>query len=410
MKNILILICLLGSLGLHGQKKLMIDPGHGYTNGDSTQGNPDGRTYEEVYTNFAVSQKLYDRLKNCSAVKGYQTTTGRKFISLAQRVQKSNNYQVDRFLSVHCNASAVCCGDGTETFYYRYTNATGKDWSQKVQNRMVQKGKWKSRGIKPGGWYVVRKTNAYACLSEIGFVDNSSNRVKLLSNWWRGQFAYAYELAMTDDFGLSCSGGGGGGGTTGKPGSFKAYASARCYKGNNYSRVTWTKSAGAAGYKIYRNGKYYAKVGANKTSYNNWAVGNGGTHWKYQVLAYNSKGSRWNSNGKRWATAKYCNGSNTAQLGPDVENMQDEYAATQISIAPNPVGNTLEVYGSNVNTENLTMEVYDLMGRAVVSQRVVDVQGGEANIKIDVENLPSGVYILRCTSGEEVFDQKFTKQ
>ncbi len=413
MKNILILICLLGSLGLHGQKKLMIDPGHGYTNGSPSQGNPDGRTSTEILTNFAVAQKLYNRLQNCSAITGYQTTSGNKFISLSQRALKSNNYYVDRFISIHCNASGpVCCGNGTETHYYKNTNSTGIAWSQKLQNRMKQQGQWYDRGLWASNHYVTRATNAYACLSEIGFVDNPSNASKLWSNWWRDKFAYAYELAMRDQYGLTCSGGGGGGGGgSAKPGSFNAYAQARCYNGNNYSRITWTGSANAAGYRIYRNGVLYTTLSASARSYNNWWVGSGGTHWKYQVVAFNSAGNTWNANGKRWATALYCSGSNkSGDSGMPDDFMQDAGASTYFRIAPNPVINNLDVYGSNLSSDDLIMTVYDMTGRVVVSTFRVPVESGEASTSLDVSGLSSGVYYLRCRADGEVFDQKFTKQ
>ncbi len=402
MKNILILICLFACIGMQGQKKLMIDPGHGYTNGNPSQGNPDGRTPTEIYTNFSVAQKLYNRLQNCSAIRGYQTTTGNKFISLYQRAQKSNNYYVDRFLSIHCNASgATCCGDGTETFYYKNTNSTGKSWSQKVQNRMVSQGQWNSRGIKPGNFYVIRATNAYACLSEIGFVDNPNNASKLNNNWWRGQFAYAYELAMRDQYGLGCSGG-----TSGKPGSFKAYAQALCYYGNNYSRITWTGSANATSYKIYRNGVHYTTVSGSARSYNNWWVGNGGTHWKYQVVAVNSAGNTWNSNGKRWATAKYCNGSSLAQQGPDPSSPEEAI----LHIAPNPVTNSLEVFCRGLNSDQVDMAVYDMTGKQILANRSIEVAAGEVSTSMEVSGLSPGLYLLRCTNGNQTINQKFVKE
>lgn len=89
--------------------------------------------------------------------------------SLSQRYNKSNNNNVDLFVSIHANAGG---GVGTEVFTYN-----GKELSQarNVLNNLVDLG-FRNRGLKDGsGLAVIRNTNAPAMLIEVCFVDTQSD-------------------------------------------------------------------------------------------------------------------------------------------------------------------------------------------------------------------------------------------
>lgn len=90
--------------------------------------------------------------------------------SLSQRVNRSNNNNVDLFVSIHANAGG---GVGTEVFTY---GARQLSQAVNVLNNIVALG-FKNRGIKPSNnvAYVVNHTNAKAMLIEVCFVDTQSD-------------------------------------------------------------------------------------------------------------------------------------------------------------------------------------------------------------------------------------------
>lgn len=195
---------------------IVIDPGHGY---NCSGVNVDGRTTTEIQTALAAGQKLRDLIaaNNCGwTVQLTRNTNGNcGWTSVTQRATQSNNWNATRFVSIHCNAGG---GTGTETFYCNQSaspTATDQAFAQKVQNNMVTEGQWTNRrNVEDNGYLgyhlgVLRTNNAPACLSEIGFVDNSSDAAKLNSNFWRDKFALAYFKALQQELG-TCSGGGNG--------------------------------------------------------------------------------------------------------------------------------------------------------------------------------------------------------
>jgi N-acetylmuramoyl-L-alanine amidase len=211
--NILNALILAGSLVLTNQVQaqiVVIDPGHGY---NASGGNPDGRTDTENSTALAVGLKTRTLLQaECAGWSVYLTRTTRNgWISLTQRVQMSNSWGADRFISIHCNAGG---GTGTETFWCTRSNVTDArdtEFSSKVQSRMVQYGSWTNRRVVEDNGYlgyhltVLTGNDAPGCLNEIGFVD-SSDETKLLSDSWRNKFAQAYQVALSESLNKACNG------------------------------------------------------------------------------------------------------------------------------------------------------------------------------------------------------------
>jgi len=89
--------------------------------------------------------------------------------SLSYRVNSSNNYGADLYISIHANAGG---GEGTEVFTYG-----GKKISEAVNvlDNIAGLG-FRNRGIKDGkSLYVINHTKAPAMLIEICFVDSKSD-------------------------------------------------------------------------------------------------------------------------------------------------------------------------------------------------------------------------------------------
>ncbi len=281
---------------------IVIDAGHGY--GSSTSVNPDTRTATEIETNLAVALKTRTLIQNsCSAltVRMTRTTNINGWISVSQRAQMSNSWNADRLLSIHCNAGG---GTGTETFYCTHNDPTPSvdlAFSKKIQSDMVANGSWTNRRCVEDASYlpyhlgVLKYSSATACLSEIGFVDRSSDAAKLNSDTWRNKFAASYFNSLKVSLNVSCTT------TSPTPGSFSLTATPQCVDNNSSIKLTWTASSNATRYDIYRNGALYA---ADQTglSFDNTYVTTG-TTYTYYVKAKNATGSINNSNGTLSRTA-----------------------------------------------------------------------------------------------------------
>ncbi len=79
---------------------------------------------------------------------------------------------------------------------------------------------------------------------------------------------------------------------------------------------------------------------------------------------------------------------------------------------PNPVSKELSIrIRNNISTDNYTLRVTDATGRIIYDQAKT-VQAGGNEIKINVENLPVGVYFLKVISNknEIIATEKFIKQ
>lgn len=308
MKKIyFILIALLFSLNFQAQI-IVLDPGHGY--GATTSDNPDGRTATEIETALEVGLRTRDLIQNSCTWTVYMTRTTNlnSWISVTQRAQMSNNWNADRLLSIHCNAGG---GSGTETFYCTQddTNTTPDiNFAGKIQTDMASNGQWSNRRCVEDNSYlsyhlgVLRYSSATGCLSEIGFVD-SSDATKLTSSTWRDTFAMSYFSSFQSDLNLAC--------TASAPGSFTLTATPQCSGSSTRISLSWTASANATSYDIYRNGSLYTNI--TGTSFVNTNV-TAGTSYTYYIKAKNSSGSTTNSNGTLSATAPNCSGPGTFTL------------------------------------------------------------------------------------------------
>lgn len=294
----------LASLSMQAQI-VVLDPGHGY--GSSTSNNPDGRTATEIETALSVGLKTRTLIQNsCNwTVHMTRTTNVNGWTSVNARATASNSWGADRFLSIHCNAGG---GTGTETFYCTHDDSnTAPDiaFSNKIQTDMVNFGQWTNRRVADDINYlnyhlgVLRYSSATACLSEIGFVDRTTDAAKLNSDSWRNNFANSYFNSFKSSLNNTCST------STSKPGAFALTLTTACDSGESFIYLNWTAASGATAYDIYRNGNLYASNVTARTFANNYLI-TGGTSFSYYVIAKNSAGSTTSTGGTKSITAAQC--------------------------------------------------------------------------------------------------------
>lgn len=112
---------------------------------------------------------------------------------------RSNNWDADVFVSIHCNAFD---GDanGAECWHY-YSSTQGKKLAQCIQNQLVTTLPLADRGIKSAkprvnGLYVLTNTDAVACLVETAFIDNAGDADLLQTKY--DDIARAIARGVTD--------------------------------------------------------------------------------------------------------------------------------------------------------------------------------------------------------------------
>jgi len=305
MKNIFkIVFAVLFTLNVQSQI-IVIDPGHGY--GATTSDNPDGRTAIEIETSLEVGLRTRNLIQNsCTwTVHMTRTTNLNSWVSVTQRGQMANNWNADRLLSIHCNAGG---GTGTETFYCTQDDTnTPPDvaFAQKIQTDMVSGGSWNNRRCVEDNSFlayhlgVLRYSAATGCLNEIGFVD-SADATKLTSSTWRDSFALSYFNALKSDLNLTCA-------TIPAPGTFALTVTPECNGTTSRMALSWTASANATSYDIYKNGALWDS-NITATSYTNTSGVVAGTTYTYSVKAKNAGATQTtNSNGTVSAVALNCN-------------------------------------------------------------------------------------------------------
>ena len=147
-------------------KVIAIDLGHGI---GRDRGASDGFMAEETIIDIVgplVIKGLLDL--GIEVIETRPTNATAVIDSLMQRIDKSNTYNVDLFVSIHANAGE---GEGSEVFTFN-----GKELveAKRVLDNLVGLG-FTNRGIKASNLYVINKTIAPSMLIEICFTDTKSD-------------------------------------------------------------------------------------------------------------------------------------------------------------------------------------------------------------------------------------------
>jgi N-acetylmuramoyl-L-alanine amidase len=191
-----------------GDFTLVIDPGHGGTDPGTTFKTSSGVTLKESVIVLSVSKYLKTYLNNLP-INSYFTRETDVYPTLTQRVSFAESKKADAFISIHINSTPSHTGDGTETYYYgeaaaRATTASKEKLADSmafadfVQKRLVEKLKLDDRGTKSGNFHVIRESSMASILTELGFVDNPKDNVKLASPSWQKEAAKGIYLGILD--------------------------------------------------------------------------------------------------------------------------------------------------------------------------------------------------------------------
>lgn len=169
---------------------LVLDAGHGLkTPGKQTLNGKYG-IIKEWELNNKILLFIMEYLKDY-AITIYRTDdpTGKKDISLLERVKRCNDYAPVLFISIHHNA-----GGGTGIEVYWHTKGTKEDEkiAKIVAPKLAASTGLKNRGVKQEAWTVLT-CKATAILVEGGFMDTKSDYEYMCTE--TGQRAYAKAIA-----------------------------------------------------------------------------------------------------------------------------------------------------------------------------------------------------------------------
>jgi len=145
----------------------MIDPGHGGSDNGASYGYAD-----EDDIALSVSFLLRCELEK----RGHEVLMTREQdidVSLADRCRMANNAEVDLFVSVHCDAWHKTTVSGISTHVFRDAGRASVELASRVQSALVHRfPDHINRGVKPAGFYVLRRTEMPAILVECEFVSS----------------------------------------------------------------------------------------------------------------------------------------------------------------------------------------------------------------------------------------------
>lgn len=80
-----------------------------------------------------------------------------------------------------------------------------------------------------------------------------------------------------------------------------------------------------------------------------------------------------------------------------------------VKFYPNPVKDVLNVQYSGNRIHEMQIEICDISGRCISSQKIYDVESGQ-QISLNVNSLPKGIYLCKMLSGKQVIKiEKFSK-
>ena len=86
-----------------------------------------------------------------------------------------------------------------------------------------------------------------------------------------------------------------------------------------------------------------------------------------------------------------------------VLSAEDENFSNGFVVFPNPANNLIKVK-SLTNIENIKLELYNYLGKLIVSQ-----ESSEQTTELDISNLSQGMYILKISSGDKIGYKKILK-
>jgi len=181
----------------------MLDPGHGGFDPGAVN-NVTGSQEKDIV--LAVCKKIQNFLT--PDVEVVLSRSSDLFLSLSKRAFKANEFNVDRFLSIHCNSAENPAANGFEIFTTKGKTRSDK-FATAIYNRFKGLGPKERKDTSDGDpdkeaqFTVLTKTAMPAALLELEFIHNSRGSDWLSNSNNQQQMARSIADGILDDFGIT---------------------------------------------------------------------------------------------------------------------------------------------------------------------------------------------------------------
>lgn len=146
---------------------IVLDPGHGGKDPGSIAAN--GAFEKDLI--LSTANIVAEKLRNAGATV-IMTRSNDQFISLEERVNISNAYSTDAFISLHYDAFPLSSINGFSTHFYT-PFGNDRKLAQSIQSSLAQSIPLNNREVMQSNYYVLRENSDLAVLIELGFITNS---------------------------------------------------------------------------------------------------------------------------------------------------------------------------------------------------------------------------------------------
>ncbi|GAA0606808.1 hypothetical protein GCM10009001_25080 [Virgibacillus siamensis] len=154
---------------------IVLDPGHG---GKDPGALGIGGTFEKNVIMNTVDN-IANKLRSAGATV-ILTRDSDYFLSLEERVQLSNAYSTDAFISLHYNAYPMMGINGVSTHFYE--GGADRQLAASIQSSLGQNISLYNRGIIQSDYHVLRENSDLAVLLELGFITNPNDLATARTN------------------------------------------------------------------------------------------------------------------------------------------------------------------------------------------------------------------------------------
>jgi hypothetical protein len=91
-------------------------------------------------------------------------------------------------------------------------------------------------------------------------------------------------------------------------------------------------------------------------------------------------------------------------------NTEEHEQENTVNLYPNPTAELINIEFELSNTENVTMEVFDMQGVKIATPQIGNKEQGKHKISVNMAHLSSGMYIIKLHYGDEMITKKFIKK
>ena len=93
-----------------------------------------------------------------------------------------------------------------------------------------------------------------------------------------------------------------------------------------------------------------------------------------------------------------------------VVGVEQQTAQTSFNVYPNPVEDAAWIDLSLAGSEEVRIDVVNLLGQRVLAQDLGTMSAGNSRVQLDLNGVQSGIYLVTLTAGNAVSTLRVTKK